>query len=827
MRTLLKRLQAFVILLITSIPSIAAASTSSGSTFDPAAIINKTDSSITYLGELFGQVGSQLSAVGTQQFISHLFKIYNEGILVVAGIWIAYTMYDTLLKISDRNGEQHLSGFGMKIFKISLGVVLVIPSASTGYCGAQDVAMFVIRQSVALADSTWNAALDYLQDGNMLSEAITLSSSSSSTTTSLSTVATQSGYFGSNYSSTSASIPKILNKLICAINTNTWNANSGTALYTQNSDTFTILGSGCGSVSTSDMTVDTSSIASAEATDMKLNALSSLMSSLSSAATLYACNLNANAIAQGSSVSTYCSTVGSSTSTYTAASGQFNSQLATALTDYVTNLLTIYDKSNSSSNSMASEIETLTNTMKSGGWINAGGYYWAIAGWLQNNGDFGSIVSNSTTAGLSSIKSSEINASAASTDYLSIGVLKYSSAIACSGSTNCTTLSTQISEDSTALGGKSSDSDGLSVDNSSSSNLITSLICSALMNLYTNLFDDILSISSTTVSGDPLVILTVIGFNMINEAATLILTAFILIVVLALVAILGISFVVLIQALGFIQPILNFVIGILKSIAMYLIMIGGVLAIYLPLYPWIVWTFAVVGWFISVIETMVAAPLVCAGLTRPSGQELAGNARQALIMLLNIFLRPVLMVVGFCTAIVLSRVVLNFVLHSFSIMSVSMFVNNVSDPSSIQSAISTLSAANFNQGYITSVSDLVNNLGSGFTAASGNSSGGLFVFEIIAIPTVFAIIGYVAYKVISLSFALVLHLPNYVIVWVGGDPQPLTQMIQQAIEGSKGAAQAGLKEGSAVMSGALGVGATISGAIGNAGSEGAKEKEES
>lgn len=830
MRTLLKRLQAFVVFLITSIPTLAAASTSSSaSVFDPTAIVNNTDNSITYLAELFGKVGSQLSSVGSENFIGHLFSIYNQGILVVAGVWIAYTLYDTLLKVSDKNGDQHMSGFGMKMFKVTLGVVLIIPSPTTGYSGAQDLAMFVVRQSVALADSTWSAALNYLQDGNMLSEAVAISSSSSSTT-SLSTVATQSGYFGGSYSSTSSSIATLLNMLVCSINKNTWNSNSGTSLYTQSGTTFTMLGSGCGSVKVSDMTVSTSSIPTAEADSMKLNALTSLLSSLTNAATLYACNLNANAIAQGSTVSTYCSTVGSSSSTFTAASGQFNSQLATAFTDYVTNLLTIYDKANSSSNSMASQIETLTDTMKSGGWINAGGYYWAIAGWLQNNGDFGSIISNSTSAGLSAIKSSKINATAASTNYLNIGVLKYTSAVSCAGSSNCTSLSTQISEDSSALSSSGTSSDSLSISNDSS-DILTEVIGGAIIDMYDSLFNNILSLSSTTVSGDPLVILTVIGFNLINEAATLIMVAFVLIIVLALIAILGVSFVVLIQALGFIQPILNFIIGILKSIAMYLILVGGVLAIYLPLYPWIVWTFAVVGWFITVIETMAAAPLVCAGLTRPSGQELAGNARQALIMLLGVFIRPVLMVVGFCSAIVLSRVVLNFVIHSFAIMSVSIFVNNSSDTSSIQTAISTLSTANFTQGYLTSVSDIVNNLSSTFSSATGNSGFGMFVFEIVAIPTVFAIIGYVAYKVVSISFSLVLHLPDYVVVWIGGSPGAISQSVQQAIEGSKGAAQAGLKEGSAVLSGGLGAGAAVSGAIANAASSKSEneknEKEES
>jgi defect-in-organelle-trafficking protein DotA len=73
--------------------------------------------------------------------------------------------------------------------------------------------------------------------------------------------------------------------------------------------------------------------------------------------------------------------------------------------------------------------------------------------------------------------------------------------------------------------------------------------------------------------------------------------------------------------------------------------------------PFIIFTFAAVGWFIGVIEAMVAAPIVALGLMHPDGShDVFGKSDQAFMLLTNVFLRPAMMVVGFISGISLSYV---------------------------------------------------------------------------------------------------------------------------------------------------------------------------
>ena len=84
-----------------------------------------------------------------------------------------------------------------------------------------------------------------------------------------------------------------------------------------------------------------------------------------------------------------------------------------------------------------------------------------------------------------------------------------------------------------------------------------------------------------------------------------------------------------------------------------MLMIGMSLAGYIPMLPFIVFTFGVIGWFISILEAMVAAPLVAFGMTHPEGHDVLGRAEQALMLLLSLFIRPICMLIGLLLALVL------------------------------------------------------------------------------------------------------------------------------------------------------------------------------
>ena len=73
--------------------------------------------------------------------------------------------------------------------------------------------------------------------------------------------------------------------------------------------------------------------------------------------------------------------------------------------------------------------------------------------------------------------------------------------------------------------------------------------------------------------------------------------------------------------------------------------IGAGLAIYTPLVPYMMFMITALSWFALVIEAIVAAPIVALGFVSPAQDEL-GKVVPALGIIVNIFLRPTLMIIG-------------------------------------------------------------------------------------------------------------------------------------------------------------------------------------
>ena len=77
----------------------------------------------------------------------------------------------------------------------------------------------------------------------------------------------------------------------------------------------------------------------------------------------------------------------------------------------------------------------------------------------------------------------------------------------------------------------------------------------------------------------------------------------------------------------------------------------------LPAIPVVFWARALVSWAVLVVETLVGAPFWAAAHVLPEGQGMAGqHARQGYVLLLDVFLRPVLLVVGAVMSILLVQI---------------------------------------------------------------------------------------------------------------------------------------------------------------------------
>jgi len=99
----------------------------------------------------------------------------------------------------------------------------------------------------------------------------------------------------------------------------------------------------------------------------------------------------------------------------------------------------------------------------------------------------------------------------------------------------------------------------------------------------------------------------------------------------------------------FIAPFLFTVLGSLFA--------SGVLMVYyIPLLPYILFLAGGLAWFISVVEVMVAGPIMAFGIAFPEGGNFVGRSRSGFMLLLNVFFRPTFMIIGFFASMIIINV---------------------------------------------------------------------------------------------------------------------------------------------------------------------------
>lgn len=160
-----------------------------------------------------------------------------------------------------------------------------------------------------------------------------------------------------------------------------------------------------------------------------------------------------------------------------------------------------------------------------------------------------------------------------------------------------------------------------------------------------------------------------------------------------------------------------------------MIVSGAVLFIYVPLIPVVVYFFSALGWFFAVLEAIAAAPLVALGIIHPEGHEVFGKSEQAVMLALNIFLRPSLMIIAFIIASMLSYV----------------------------------GAWMLNRAFLVTFLDVLNISNTfGESAAAGTGTGFIFSMPIIVI-----VYGSICIAMFQSIFELISKLPDELLRWIG------------------------------------------------------------
>lgn len=185
--------------------------------------------------------------------------------------------------------------------------------------------------------------------------------------------------------------------------------------------------------------------------------------------------------------------------------------------------------------------------------------------------------------------------------------------------------------------------------------------------------------------------------------------------------------------------------SVLLSVLIALWLAGATMSIYVPMIPYMIFTLTAIGWFILVIEAIVAAPILALAMVIPSGDEL-GKLSTGIGLLTGIFFRPTLMIFGF-------------------VLSAKLF----------QAAVSLV-----NFGMVDAIGSI-------------SKSGSL----LSAIPVMFLFAGFMV-ALVNKCFSLIYVLPDRVLRWIGITPE---QTDLSAMQEAKGTVEAGAKGTAEAMRG--------------------------
>ena len=737
-------------------------------------VAGHTDLSLNYLSEIFGTVGNVLQG-SSGQMLGHLLYKFNEGIIVVAGMWLAYSIFTIAWRASSEGSFMGQNKSVPILFlRVALGFGLLIPNPSTGYNLLQDVVMKITVAGVGLADQTWDYALQYLQNGGAVWTKPLSSGSDISVNGDF-----VDGMVGNSFGSSGspAYLPAVFANTVCMItasnsgsdNTNMNSSNSGLSvpgvpqapldvIENDNNSTYEFPSSdstptGCGTVSFNVNGACSSDAAGAQCTVAKAAVYNSIVGLKNSAKEYYCANAGEGNTAACSGVDTDADTM----------NGDITQALTSSTVAYANAMVVSARYAQVGSNN---EYDSFISTASSQGWLTAGRYYWDLSqiGWnYSQTQDLSqyiaqvSLASDAAASGVAATIQSNYgddvrgqlanmdNASSDNADDDNASV-KVTAGVATGGSALAA---------ASWLGGPTA---GMT---------ISAIMVPILVDLI-----HILSLFNTAhMTADPIVFLHSIGMAALNISGDIWIVSGL---ILAVSLIPGSACNAMYNANTSAMAAAAWIKGFLFALAGAMFAVGVILGFYLPLYPYMIFTFGVIGWMVAVIEAMVAAPLVCLGLTHPENHDFLGSAAQSLMLFLGVFLRPTLILIGLIAGMILSYVSLSMVVYTFTGILSDLFAPHGSFTGSAGHDV-LHGVANFWG------SAVLSGMGS-----SGGSLGGMILKFLITGPIMLGIFTMIVFTVTTMCYQMSSQFVNYILKWVGG-PQlenmagQFAQQVQSAV----------------------------------------------
>lgn len=731
------------------------------------------DLSMKYLGQIFGDVPGALHGAGTG-LISGLFGVFNEGVMTVATVWLLYTIVQVLMSTATSDGPQKSLKNWFLWFRVAMGFAMLVPTPS-GYCIAQELMMQAVVQGVALANKTWDYTLDYMRQGGAIFKVT--STSPVSDITKLDSIIGVSGGNDNQPSSNALltqvfqnevcmNLSSIYNKRINAENeatgtqqavvptnfrvigvppqfaSNALKPNTGMIFFPGGSDTQTTYNGmgtppqGCGSL------------------NMKLNAsnnnsiVSVPMMTRQNYAAVMQVVLDLEPLARQIAENVSSTTTPPAVPAPSAVMG--GPILFNATLDYLHLIQPMADELAQNS---ANGNDNFVDDAEKQGWFNAGGFYWNLVRW---NNSVGTQHGDPTkyppivTAHQSGLPTSVVNWMSNAGTVLSNGmwgnargqVSKY--------------LSGSSSEDPRYESVNSAIRLGFDMGTITGPltqmvNVINKEMADGNMDAY-----------------NPMITSYHIGKQALKSAG-LMWTIMITVITPISVA-LGICDSANPGNVIF-RGITSWLTPMVVASSGFLFATGALLTFYVPLYPYLLFLFGVVGWILYVVEAMVAAPLVAFGMSHPEGHDFMGRAEQALMLTLGVFLRPALMVIGYVIGVMLVYIV-------------SGFLNTV-----LGQVFESTYAGHYKA--LGAGVDGFDGVWGSFTGSAHNSVyghfTGSFFADALCVPILLTMYSTLMVEVTNQCFGAIHQVPDMVLRWIGG-PVQQSDAAQRA-QAIKGAVQ--------------------------------------
>lgn len=597
---------------------------------------NANDQSILYLGKIFGHMGSVLLPANANQLFPAMFRIFNIMILTIGTIMLTYTTVIAAIHTA-QEGEmmgKKWSSVWMPL-RSAVGIAILVP-ASNGYSMVQIAMMWIIIQGVGAANQIWNVVLTNYASGYSVSipaPIIGLDAASKS----LFASAVCMEYFNNQETTT----PGYLQGLFGA------SVPVGAMLtgYYNSSPSAFVIG------------LDPNNPANVAPSGNLASTITGMCGQLplsNGGPELAAVQLGFESYTEAATEAVTVPCNNAPTCSNWAGTGQrVLSRGMGLISDGLTSIRQSTTVNGSSSTNANSSITAqVAESAKQDGWMYAGSFYFTLVNATKDQG-LGDSLQSFKPTDLSSYQSATLNAAVSS-----YSALAKTYAIATQPAANDNTNHSMNTGGYN--GGGSSGGDDLI---SQSLGEIIRSVVDYFMGYMTS-GAKVYAYSNHAGGGtpDPLLSMGKLGMGILNVLETIWVSTIIVIFALMLVSAVMSGFQPAGHALlSAFQSILPMIIAVMAI----LVPVGVMLGIYMPMIPYMLYLSGVIAWFILCIEAITAAPIVALGLAAP-GEDEFGKAKHAIMLCLNLFLRPPLMVIAFVAASRLLIAVFTMFNYSFT-----------------------------------------------------------------------------------------------------------------------------------------------------------------